>query len=153
MLPPAPIPGGRDEFCPHVLIIQVHQDVAPPGEEMLVWSTGKTTGVFYGDDTLTNTELGSQLAQLVETQQGFPFQPHVASLWLMNVSVCSEKGQKFFENLGSRVKVCMTLHVCVSVSLCSQRCSFHILAVRLFCFISAPTTVVIPYCHSNMGKT
>lgn len=62
MLPPAPIPGGRDEFCPHVLIIQVHQDVAPPGEEMLVWSTGKTTGVFYGDDTLTNTELGSQLA-------------------------------------------------------------------------------------------
>lgn len=96
-------PGGRDPFCPQILI-QPHLPgyYSPGGAGVSLWDAGETTGVCHGDDTFANASLGRGRAHLVKLEQGFPPPPPVHHCGRrMCRSVCSEKGQQFSEKIWS----------------------------------------------------
>lgn len=135
-------PGGRDPFCPQILI-RPHLPgyYSPGGAGVSLWDAGETTGVCHGDDTFANASLGRGRAHLVKLEQGFPPPPRCITAADGCVGRSApRKDSSSLKKSGLWGLGVSDLHVCVCLSLAmSIPCSS---CERIFSRLG-PTTVVL----------
>lgn len=115
--PPALTPGGRDEFCPQILIQFVSTRMSFSWGVDSLWNAGKTTGIFHGDDTFAN-RTGQPASILCGNLARFSISLSCCiALADECVSLLRKRTKIIWKSSLQSLGVCMTLHVCIFVSL------------------------------------